>query len=436
MDVDAFINHRTRDGGGGGAGILKWKDPKESRTVDVWLHRKAPFTAVWSHGFPRIAEYQKDGRDIREVRPGSIVCVESEEVLRRQGFRDRDTDERETAPTICPMCLLAEHVRALVRDGAIKVTDVLFRVSPDESSRDVQLIHAGGFYGGFKEDKLTDEEMEALREARISLRDAWRETGVARCNYVFVVVDAEDTAEGVQIAREPGLLGDKMKEAIANEIERRKDRGYPIKNPYPFRWKNVPSEKVIHKRYAVNVLEEEASEELLQLITETDVPDLSRFTDPPNYRTLRAQLEQYCQFELDWNSIFAPIESKLDDSGFYASAAKPKATTASKPKPAAKPEPKQETKPAEAPVTTTRRKLSKPEPEPEPESEQTAANMIPCDECQEPMAEDQELCGKCGAKYEVAPKLAKPKPAATTKKKPAARRSVEDGAPGENDVPF
>lgn len=442
MGVDEYIGHRTRDTGGGGSGLLKWRDEKESRSVDVWFHRKAPFTSVWSCGFPRISEYQKEGRTIREAANGSVICIEPEEVLRRQSFRDRETDERETPPTIDPMCLLIEHVRGMIRDGSLKLTDELFRVAANETDRDARIIHAGGFCGLFKEDKLSDDEKDELAEAKISLREAWMESALPRCNYIYLVVNNDRPEDGVQIAKETSLLGDKVKEVIGNEIERRgSEKGNPIRNPYPFRWKHFPAERVFHKKYNAIALDAEPDEQIAELITESDLPDISRFTSPPNYKTLRAQLESYCLYSLDWDAVFGPVEKKLDPAGFYIApepekpraavqvpgkvAAKPKLA----PKAAAKKEPEPE--PEAEPVKPGRRKLAaKPE-----------VPTVPCDECKEPMPEDATVCGACGAKYELEepakPAAAKPSPKpAAGKPKPSPKKAAVDDGPGDSDVPF
>lgn len=448
--------------------MLQWRDKHEARTVDVWLYRQNPFAAVWSHGFPRIAEYTKDGREVREVSFGSHVCVEDPEILRRQSFRDRETGERDTPPKICPMCLLTEHVYQLVREGALQLTDQLFRIEAGPGSRDAAIIHAGGLYGGFKTEKLSDEERDAIREAGINLKEAWGESALSRCQYIFIVVDDENPDEGLQIAKESQLLGDKVREAINKERERRgPDKGNPILNPYPIRFKHFPAEKVFNKKYDAVALDGEPSESVLELITNGEEPDISRYVDPPNYRTLRAQLEQYALFELDWDAIFGPIEKHLDEAGFYVAPDAPKAEPAkAAPKPTPKastsarkperreqreeePPKREERKPVAAakPAATSGRRLApKPEPEPAVDVEQPAEDEIPCDECGKMMPADASVCAHCGAQYIIdkpaaaAPKAAakpaagKPKPGAAKPKAP--RGSVNGDPAGDSDVPF
>ncbi|MDE2099195.1 MAG: hypothetical protein KGL39_18215 [Patescibacteria group bacterium] len=397
MSLADFLGHKTRETGSKSAFLNgSWKDEisrneqgvKEAH-LDVWLHTKSLFTAVWRHNWPQVFQKQDGTRNLYNSR---MRCLESESTLRRQYFRSNG--RREAPPTICPHCLLIENVRQLVESGQLDWKEVLFRFTVDGNTIE---LHAGGIYNGFK--KANDEQKKELAAAGIYLKEAWKENCMAACSYVFPVVVAGKEEDGIMISVEKDSLGDAFKRTLANQIESRKAKGNPLLNPYPLRWKYYPDEENPNKRYDVlPLIDEEPSPEVLQLIVDTDPPEdqIAKVLDPPNMKSLRAAMEQYCTYDLNWDAIFGPVEKYCDENGNYHA---PTENATAKPKPAAKPtladtpaakakvEP--ETKPA--PATTSGRRVAKPEVKMGP----------PCDKCGAAMREDQTECTGCGTKYEL-----------------------------------
>jgi hypothetical protein len=323
MTLDDFIGHKTRD---------KREDTKASylsgwrkrenahrnkagdlqNDVTVWLHTRALFAARWTHNWPKIVDLAKT--QTRAVWTMDCLCLEDESTLRRQYRRDRDGN-RDSPPVLCPVCLLNEEVRGLVKAGKIKWTDVLFRY---EAGKDVKELHSGGLYGAYGKQNLTDDERKELAAAEIYPKEAWKENAVAKCNYVCRVVDNDHPEKGVQISIELDSIGDAMKRKLAAEIEGRGDVGNPMLNPYALQWRYYPEEADFRKKFDVIPMPRIAlTDEVRSLITEVDPPSIEHLMTPRNMKMLRASMEQHCLFELNWDAIFGPAEKFCDENGVF-----------------------------------------------------------------------------------------------------------------------
>ena len=217
MGLAEFLGHKPSSGGGGGQFLKNWKK-RDDKAINIVLHTQAGFVALWQHPLPRLHEWtDKEGRSHREIWSGNWNCLEAERVLKEQYKRDKNTGERKSPPCLCPQCKLVEKIRQMVVDGELEFTQPLFRWEADDPSKAV-VLHAGGIYNAFGKKDLDKELLAQMREARISPQEAWVENCYSKCNYVFIVVDVDHVDDGIQVANETTLLGDKVKECIAAQM--------------------------------------------------------------------------------------------------------------------------------------------------------------------------------------------------------------------------
>lgn len=458
LDIEGFLGHDPSGGGFERGKFLRGWKKRNPPEVNIWLHTRVMFTALWQHNLPRlVVRKDKDsGEEKAEIWGNSWVCWEDEAVLSNRK-RDYHSGEREEPFRICPVCKMIEWVRTAVRQGSLSGADPIFRyVTPDES--DERIIHAAGIYNG-----LDDVDEAELKAAKIKLSEAWKENGNSKCNYVFCVADHDNPEDGLQIAIETSLVGDKTKAVIRRKRKKNgEDSDWnPLATPYAICWEHHASEKVFDKKYEADDRPKlKLTPEIEALITgEPPTDQLERVKAPGRLRELRDQMEKFALIEMPWDEFFADAEAKEkelrgDEADFPYGAnadegevdpdaiakadaamaeaaqtnatpkpaapppkpatAAPKATTAAAPKPAtAKPEAVAKPQPATAPAQPAaggRRKIEvKPKFEPV---------MVKCDDCPEMLREDQEQCHGCGAtygvddeikaKYKDAPPLPKP----------------------------
>jgi hypothetical protein len=416
--VDAFLKHRTTERSGG---RLKWKDNTPPR-VDVWMHKLVIPIALWSHPFPRLVvrENKKEDTSKTEVWGGDLNCREDEAILIRQ-YKRNDDGSRRAPPKSCPQCKLVETVREMIEEGQLDWTKVIFRFDGDEDRR---VIHAGGLCGLFddRDNDMSDEAKEQLREAGIKLggkEGAWREKGMAKCAYVFAVVDNDDPGAGIQITTEAQMLGDRVKDVINDTIESLEDpvAGNPFLSPYAVRWefndaKGIPWDKMYKARRMEKIV---LTPEIEKLIS-SPRPDLSHVTELPNLKSMRATLEKHCTLkEMPWDHIFdVQVDEEENKDDFP---------------------PKEEKKPrGRIPEVSTKEKEEKPkraQPKPpasEPEidnnapadvdpdsddcpicKDQSKCPHIGCDDCNQPILPTDAKCKHCGHVYRVEPEEQAPK---------------------------
>src|SRR5687768_2729567 len=97
--LQSFLGHQSRTKFTSNY-LRGWRKKGRCR---VALLKRAPIVPVWQHSIPRLQIREVDGVRTTEVWSGSWNCVEPEAVLRKQYMRDRESDERKTPPTICPL---------------------------------------------------------------------------------------------------------------------------------------------------------------------------------------------------------------------------------------------------------------------------------------------------------------------------------------------
>jgi hypothetical protein len=382
---------------------------------------------------------------------GGIVtgnCWEDEEVLSN---RKRDADgEREAPIQICPVCKMIEWVRKAVRQGALQPHDPIFVYRTQDGKKE-RAVHAAGLYNGLDDDRFTDEQREAIKDAGIRLSDAWKENGNSKCNYMFCVVDHEHPEDGVQIAIETSLLGDKTKQVIKRLRKKNGENSNwnPLKTPYAICWSHNDKKGIpFNEKYDADDRPSLKITPEIETLIMGDPPDIEGIKKRGNVRKLREQLEMYAVVEMPFDEFFEDAErasknEKDDDTDFAyganvtdgevsaedlakadaaieeaeKAAAKTKAAPAkptAQSKPAAEAAKAPETKAAPAkPAAEVTKPAGRKKVELKPKVEEV---FIKCDDCGEDMREDWEKCPKCGATYEIEPEIkakyadAKPEP--------------------------
>lgn len=327
MNVDEFLRHTTK-GGGGSFLSSDWKDDGE---ITIWLHRKHRFHAVWFHNWYRVIEVKDrdSGKQIRKVVSVRWNCRDhhpdqknGDKLLRKARFRD-DTGAREHAPVLCPFCKFEDWLAVEITAGRIGFVEQAFRFSPDESRPDEKslVMHAGGIVGFYNEKNMTSDEKKLVKDAKIKLSEAWKGKTLVRCNYLLVVVNDAAPEDGPQKFFAAEALGDKLKSAIRKEINRyaRKenlrnvpdanrdlDRGNPIKNPYPLKI-DYDEKAPFDDKYDVSVIEDKPSDEIAAEI-DGEKLDLSQELEPGNCPQLLSDFETYGLIDAPWASFFEEAE--------------------------------------------------------------------------------------------------------------------------------
>lgn len=442
MSLDEFLGHKSSTYGGGK--ILNWKKRKPPQ-LNIWLHTQAPFVALWRHGWPRMVEIERDGEKVREVWGGSFNCWENEETLKKQ-YRRTD-GARVLPPERCPLCLLAEYLRGEVDAGRLAWTEPVFEFEADDP-RNTVVLTAAGLYNGFGGD-LSRTELAELRRAGIRRDEAWKQNAMAKCSYVFSIVDDDDVAGGVQVCIETTALGDAVKRVIRDQMDALGEtEGHPLKTPYAIRWEYHPDEQEFSKKYRSLALPKvPLTPEIRAFIVDAQPPDIQPLIGLGDAVALRAVMETAAKIDLPFDSLFAPSAGPADRAQVPARQAPRResppiteaaeyAEVAADSKVAAGPRRRRQTRPAEP-------------TEPQMPDYPAGTVFIPCDSrgCGAKMADTDDTCWKCGAKYE----LDEPKPPvkAQSRAKPlqveppadsvdAASRSLDghDPVDDEDEIPW
>lgn len=377
LGLDQFLNHN--EDGGGRRKFLNWKDKGKAT---VWLSTRASVAyPTWGHPFYSIGTWtdKKTDEEKEALNFNRFVSPDAEIVHQSQFFRDDNTDRMRVPPLLDPFLLLREWLRFecdAPNDAVVfKWTDPkTSEITEWRKGRLARLVEKGG--------------------------GDWNQTLDTKLEYMFVVVDNESPADGVQIVRGTKLLGDQMKLAIKQEMESNGEKGNPLKNPYAFRWvydKNAKSPMQSYRAFRYNGAD--LTDEIRELIMSPDFPDPTPDCRPRDgdKAKIRAAMEDAAQMDLPWDLIFSP---RWVDGGGEATSSSSKSAPSGR---------AQETSSGSG-EPRTRRKKAEPPPE---------VPRIPCDDCGHPMLPTEAKCVKCGAVYEVDGEP-EPAPAAATGQKLAA----------------
>ncbi len=424
QSVDDFLKYKGSESGGGKR-LKAWA--KDKGYLNWWNHRKQFPCAVWYHRVPElVVRPKKDGPgELRNVWGRSHACWEDEKILKKQRFRT-GSGTREHPPKACGLCRTIEAVREMIVDGTIKDTDVLFKFDGSDKPEENMVLHAGGLCSIWKRD--IDEATKArLAAAGIYMGNApgrpgiWSENMIAKLSYIFVGVDQDDVAAGVQTAVQTQSVGDKVKRAINNEIASNDgDLGNPFVNPYCIQLVYKPEEKQFDDKYDARRINRFPLTPQIDDLISGEKPDIRKYVEKFNQVALRTLLESHATRELPWKSIFDVPMPGSGDAPPPVEVPKP-TTSVQVPAQLA----------ASAPVAG--------------QGSPTEEWGDPCDPpCNAPMKKGQTKCGKCGAVYAEVPD-AGATPVATASP-PTAPRSAPAGSPGmpegvydqgdEADVPF
>ena len=458
LSMDEFLKHTTSGGSGRNNYLRKWKnDPPHN--VDVALHTKAPIMASWKMAWPRLVTREKDGVEVTEVWGGDFNTWESADVCKDFYRRDRNTGERQSPPVICPFQLFLERVHDAIESGEISWTQPLFRFTPDDTNH-TQTLRSGGMLGMYGRKGETKEQKKELSKAGIDLRNEWKNKSAPKCKYIFCVVRIDKPEDGVQIATETSLLGDMVRDKIGEECVALKSdiKGNPLIHPYVIRWQYVPKATEFNKKYKAIVMRNEViTDEVMELIKETDKPSTEHLTKRGNPVELRADMENFYigpDGIFDWDEIFGPSEevwaaehgddepaddgedAESADEVFDADKVEEEVAPDPEPEPVAKPKARKRKPKAAAkldPMEVLRNRVLATE------------DQASCSECDKIIHNDDDVCPFCMFDYtaddeEVAP-TPPPKPApkrrrrAATKAEPVEAAGSDDD-PGGDDIGF
>lgn len=330
--IDAFLNHSTREQGGGF--LDGWK---KDGHLEHFLHPGSSPTCLWAHPIPTIVP--RENKQTREtenhVWNREYNCPETESVLKGQWYRNPD-GSRERPPQACGVCkLLAWTYQRLVSGGLLLETP-MFRFQGDFPAETL-VVYAGGFVGELKSDRLKPETAKRLIAAGVSLE--WKkvadQNSAAKAQYLAVVVAAKDAKGGAKIVRIAGGLGDKVKEAIREEMAKAAKpaqmRGAskeeiraaasardPLQSPYMFEWFYDENELNPGKKYRVTAhVDVKPSDEVMDQLR-GEAPSLAKLTRPMNQAAVRARLERACLLQgkeaPPWDEFFpAAAEAAEED---------------------------------------------------------------------------------------------------------------------------
>jgi hypothetical protein len=305
MSLDEFLGHKT--GSNRGAFLANWKKRPE-HSVNVWLHKSAPFQVLWRHNMSRVVQLRDGGGT--DVWGANWVCWEDEAILKDQ-FK-RDEGDRVSPPRRCPICKMLEWIYQEIREDRLGWTQEVFHFEGDNTDHNIT-YHAGGLVGLFGSKNLSDEQKRDLRKARIFQKDSWKEVAWAKANYLFCVVEHEKPSDGVQVTIEPSLLGDRLKAVIRHALKGKgQEKGDPRLHPYAFEFSFHPDEQEFGKKYDCCLLEKEVApltEEINKLIS-SDPPDTDNLTRDFDADAVRMELEEHACIEIPFDDFFPAARPK------------------------------------------------------------------------------------------------------------------------------
>ena len=421
--------------GGTRQNYLKWKD-RPDHAATVWLHPQASILGLWRHPFQKIYVREDKATNVttKEVSYDPLLCWEAPEVNESQNWRDRETGRREKPPVVCPICLMVEHLHALVADRKLDWRTPLFRFEGTDPSK-TKVYHVGGVTGLFNNRKLSDAQKMELGgnlpdgtpdpkwpPARwlgpIYLNRAFMQDIRPGLEYVFTIVDNDDVGKGVQVTFEKKSIGDKTLEVNLKSIKEARTPSDPegragdiLVSPYAIRWEYNDQASEPSKIYDAMKMGRTPMTPAIQRLFQSPPPDVSKHAERFNLKTIRARLEQHL--------ILPGLKQHLDK--YFERALKLEAEQKANPPPAAEPRvPEVETRVPEN--TGTMADYSQ---------QAVTDDLFACDTvgCDAELRATDAQCPKCKRRYEV---VGEPPPPP----KPALKPRSAAGMPGVSAPPL
>jgi len=330
----------------GGYGRLRnWK---EDGDIEVWIHTASQFFKRLFILIPYVGvkEDEKTGREIETIMYFPYVSHEE--------IEDYVNRKRNKQYYRCP---LFRFIDWLEDNGHIGDEETVFSVSIGDRKRD-RICTKADFVG--------DKDL-----------GDWRLNMKPSLQYVMAVIDNKNVNDGVVIAAEKFSLGEAIKRAVRQEIDRKgPELGDPGQNPYCFKWVFDSSARTPADYYQAYPLERvELTDEIRELLDGEGL-DLTEQILPGDPVFLRKILEEHVTIEdVPWDDLFDNIHEehatfgRKDDN-----------------------DEEEETPPKKPPKRAGGRKkpARKPTPPPEPENEEVEEEEVEEEEIEEETTEDVE----------------------------------------------
>lgn len=406
-------------GGSQSSYLTGWK--KKPGYVDTFMHSKTLPMSVWRHGIPIfvIVKDKDTKEEIIHVWNRKHTCHETEEILEAQYWRTTKGDPsspRKHPPERCGLCKFNEWAwqecwawlethdwdeeagawkeKKKTKSRGTDPCAVVFRLISEADDKENTTIHLGGMCGLFGRRELPDDLVKAMRKAKVSPKEAWKENWSVKPSSVMCVVDNDNPGEGVRISEESKELGEKVKEEITRVYE-----GAEVdiqRSPYCIRWKYHEGAQLGKMYTATAMMKIKPSPRILKLLR-GEAPDLSHITDPFDQLDLRSYLEKNCKLkDVPWDDFFP------DEDQVKAWKKEDDAAAAEEEGEEPEAEEDEETSEDEDDDSDDDDDAEKDDKDTDSDDEEDEDDdMVACDDCSKPMKADATKCPHCGKKYDV-----------------------------------
>jgi hypothetical protein len=383
---------KEKPGGGRFNRLRNWREAGE---VVVWIHTNTQIHKRLFHMIPFVGEKEDEqtGSKRTQIMYLPFVCHETV-----QDYMNREPAKR------CPLCRFIEHLRT---NGNIPDHETVWDSSIGDRKRD-RICTKADFTG----------DTEGGGDWRLSFKPALQ--------YVLAVIDNDNPGEGIRIATEKFSLGESIKKAVQQEIDRKgPELGDPDQNPYAFKWVFNSNARQPADYYTAYPFDRAQLTEEIQELLDKPEENLDAWISPGDTKKLREAMEAHVTVDdVDFDILF---DNVLENAGTSAEQAEPAPEEKDEPK--EKKEPAKRTRQAAPP----KEKPAK-EPEPEPEAEESTVPMMECPSCRGKGQKRGKDCKVCDGTGEVeAPddeeEEAAPEPEPEPPKKSPPKKTRKAAAP-------
>lgn len=412
--IDDFLNHE----GARTTRAKKLGNWKEDGSIIVWLHTQYKPLPMWRFALPIQVTYKEkqSNKEVTKVFAQRFISYDIEATLKNQ--YKRDTNGQREYPPHDPIGKLVESMYQAIQNGTLDPFERVWYCEGDDKIVDV----CAAVFCGYLNQSSPDEFKNKAKKAGIKMATYWQDSVQTKLQYAFAVVDNDKPENGVQLAVETNLLGDKMKTAIHNAVETfGKANADPLKTPYAFKWKfnkNADSPMKMYDAVACGLQVVPLTPEIATLIRDTEPPDDRELRKPYHKGKMRSYVETYMPekvqrlFNLDW--IFDGEKSGPGEESTHSES-------------------------VQSQPLTRQFKAAVAEPEVE---------LVECDGCGKAIKETDEICPYCGKVYVEATPPPPPPPKAIRKRSelknnvvpmrqpPPPLQQVDESPFDGDDIPF